>query len=474
MKTISLFQATRVFFAAFMLASLFLVFQVSSSQSQLPSAQAAEVTCSGQAVCIGTVARTVTGGGGWGAPIFTTPGSPVGSAPAPQVPQVTNPLTGQSLPAWETNFVYRAWQIPMLACAPKTLNGVSYQARGVIYEYRRNLITSGMFGYGQWIVVNSTCVYPEVTNTQTSRTCIIDYTARIDRLGQSWLGAANGVGSTSGTKGNVGDLESNGAANCTEETNVAFSYNPPNGQDGWGQYRSTSSIRQVTCNFVTTTFDGASETKGKCGPLQTVQGSQGRLTIWCDGAVNEWVIKDWTGSDCQNGSRARLNCTIPDPAKYNGYAGNVQGIRDGADGTVLWGTPQVQGGWGMANWRSSTVINAGSTPRNTAVNDNSNDRQLFKSSVPFSSHMIAGQNLNQKLAFYTAGDAGSPFSMTRNYLYDSWFTSIHTEVRSIDLKSGNIGLASYTENTYAVDNKCGPQVSPRIDVIRAIGDTVKK
>lgn len=468
MKVLNVTQIFKLLLASFMLVGLFLVVQVSSPQDRLPSAHAAELTCSGQGACIGTVVATVTGGGGGG---INVGGSGGGSATPPPVPKTQNPTTG----LWWDNYRIRTqWQgaLSPFNCPPKTINGAQYSFVGYLIVWKSDLYKFPVFGYGAEYVASSTCIYPQVSSTSANNTCILDYTATIDRLAQSRLGAANGVGSNSGTIASIADLEANGSGNCRNQHNAGLAYNPPNGQDGWGQYRASSRMNQVTCNFVTTTFDGASKETGTCGNPSPVNGSVGQLTIWCDGYAQAWIIKDWTGSDCQNGSNARLSCTIPNPATYNGYATNPQALRDGKDGTVLWGTPQVVGGWGMTNWKSSTVINAGSSPRNNS-GDNNDSQQLFKSSIPFGGGMIAGQNLDQKLAFYTAGDSGSPFSMTRNYRYDAWFQSVYTSIRSIDLRSGNISVSTSYQNTFAVDNKCGPQASPRIDVIRAIGDNIK-
>lgn len=476
----------RVLLSALMMSIFFIGVQ---SAFNAPSAHA-DTTCGSTGACLGTVAQVSVGGASSGSGGFFGGGSPGpaavgggGVVTAPSIPTVPRPgnipanhnLAGPNK-AYELRVYLTTGVIP---CPVKNVNGFDIRATGVVVTERRNFTgyqqggaTTWYSTYSGWYVVSNTCVYPPVSSNVITRTCIISYNAAVDRMANSRLGAAPGVGSSSGTVGSVADLEANGATNCKQNANVALAYNPPNGQNGWGQYQATSRINQVSCRFTTTTFNGAIDNLGDCGGITTVSGTTARMTVWCDGYAKGWLNKDWTGSDCQNGSRAQLTCTIPTAAKFNGYATNVQALRDGKDGTLLWGTPNVAGGWGMTNWKSSTVINAGSTPRNTAVGDNNTTQQMFRSSVPFGSAMIPGQNLDQKLAFYKAGDGGAPFSMTRNYRYDAWFTSIHTEIRSIDLRSGNIGIAQYSENTFAVNNKCGPQVSPRIDVIRAIGDNV--
>lgn len=473
----------RVLLSAFLVSIFMLGIQTAFNA---PSAHA-DVTCGSTGACLGTVAQVSVGGGGGNNGGFFGGGNSGGGGPvavgsggqvsAPSIPVIGQPGGGGTFGAYAYELrVYLTTGV--MSCPVKNVNGFDIRATGAVVTERRDFSSWGTTSngyypiYGGWYQTSVTCVYPPVSSSVITKTCILSYNAAVDRMANSRLGAANGVGSSSGTVGSVSDLEATGAGACQQNARVALAYNPPNGQNGWGQYQAKSNINQVTCRFTSTSFNGSIDNIGKCGAPTTVPGSTARMTIWCDGFTNSWVNKDWTGSDCQNSGSHPLTCTIPSPATYNGFAGTVQALRDGKDGTLLWGTPNVAGGWGMTNWRSSTVVNSGSTPRNTAVGDNNATQQMFKSSVPFGSGMIAGQNLDQKIAYYKAGDSGAPFSMTRKYLYDSWFTSSHTEIRSIDLRSGNIGIASYNESTFAVDNKCGPQVSPNIDVIRAIGDTV--
>lgn len=473
---------TRIILSVLMLSAFFIGLQ---TVFNAPSAHASD-TCGSTGACLGTVAAVSVGssgtsiGGGGSGPASVGSG---GVVSAPSIPNAYKPplSPGYTYSGSAKIYEIRVYMtVGVMACPVKNVNGFEIRANGAVVTERRNFAgwqstLGGTVFYPAWTswnFVSSTCVYPPVSSNVITRTCILSYNATVDRMANSRLGAAGGVGSSNGTVGSVAQLESDGAGACQQNARVALAYNPPNGQNGWGQYQARSNINQVTCRFTTTTFNGSIDNIGKCGAPTTVPGSTARMTIWCDGFTNSWVNKDWTGSDCQNSGSHPLTCTIPTSAKYNGFGGNVQALRDGKDGTLLWGTPQIAGGWGMTNWRSSTVVNNGSTPRNTAVGDNNANQQMFKSSVPFGAGMIAGQNLDQKIAFYKAGDSGAPFSMTRRYLYDAWFTSSHTEIRSIDLRSGNIGIASYNEQTFAVNNKCGPQVSPNIDVIRAIGDTV--
>lgn len=472
MKSLTLNSSQRVI-AIFALLFLTLGLQISVPNLLSPALAAG---CPGGVVCVSTEAQATVGSGGSNAgnDLPGAGGVGGGNTAPPYVPKVE----AQDGRFWDiylsrSRFV-KNWSHG--TCGPITIAGIKVESVGsVIHEksYYNNHGDNADWPYSGWHITGSTCVYPDVSSNVVEYTCLLSYTARIDRLAQSWLGAANGIGSTSGIITNVGDLEgSNGSQWCKQTASVAFDYNPPSGQNGWGQYRATSNIKQARCKFLTTVFEGVATTTGKCSPLGDVQGTVGKITVWCDGYSNSWVTKDWTGTDCKNSVNHPLVCKIPTPATYNGYSGNVQGIRDGENSLVKWGTPQVIGGWGMTNWRSSTVVNAGSTPRSTAVNDNSKNQQLFASSLNFSNGMTAGQNLNQQLAFYSAGDSGSPFSMTRNYMYDTWFKASHTTIRGLDLQTGAIHVSSYDEAAFAKNNRCGPQTSPRIDVIRAIGDTV--
>lgn len=481
----------RIILTSFMLATMIISVPL-VTQNGLGSANASDITCAGSGACTSTVGGAIVSGGtgtgslpgagSGGGPVAIGPGGVV-AAPMPQswAPDGTTHYDQYS---YRVTFTPRGKIGDFEPCATKNVGGVEIKASGKVQTDRKTLRNwyeswdggSGYNWYPQysdWEIMSKTCVYPPVTVAPVTKTCLVNYSATVDRLSQSYLGGANGVMRTSGTITSIASLENGGLGNCKQNANVGLAYSPPNGQNGWGQYRASSLVGQVTCTFVTTTFDGASDHVGKCGGVSQVSGTVGKLTVWCDGYANGWLVKDWTGTDCRNSKSHPLVCSIPNAATYNGYSGNVQGIRDGKDSPVKWGTPKVTGGWGMTNWRSSTVVNAGSSPRNTAVNDNSETKQLFDSSLNFSSGMTAGQNLNQNLAFYSAGDAGSPFSMTRNYLYDTWFTASHTNMTSIDLRSGKISTSSYNESAFAKNNKCGPQVSPKIDVIRAIGDTVK-
>lgn len=490
----------RLFVCALMLTSVFTVLQVSNS-SMLSSAKA-DLGCGGIAVCLGTEAGVAVGGGSGGnvgigggntggsgggsgtSPVTVGPG---GVAQAPQIPTLQNPKSSNEFAkAYRIRVTFNAGS----PCTTKTINGFQVKSTGSIETERSDLIDwdnpqtggatdngayTGQPIYSGWYHIKTTCVYPPPPQVVgTNMTCLISYNATVDRLAQSYSGAGR-VRSTSGTLSSKAKIEAEGKPACIQNKRVGLNYNPPAGQPGWGQYTARSSIRQVTCNFATTTFDGRVDQIGKCGNPVVVPGTTSNMTIWCNGFSRALLVKDWTGSDCQNTSNARLNCVIPTAATYAGYTGNVQGLRDGNDKAVRWGTPRVTGTGASnattSNWRSSTVINAGSTPRNKS-GDNNKSSQVFASSIPFSSAMTPGQNLTQNLRFYTAGSAGSPFSMTRNYRFDATFNSMHTTIQSLDLKTGNVGVTNSVTRITARNNKCGPQTSPRIDVVRAIGDNV--
>lgn len=503
MKTIIESSFIKLFVCALMLTSLFTVLQLSNTS--LVNHANADLGCSGSVICVGTEAGVIVGGGasnntgftkpgagGGGGGIGTGPVAPVTVGPGGVVRESIIPRTenrqrpGEFAPL----YVYRVTFVKSSPCTDKVINGFTVKSTGVVWTERKDFIKwknpktggandnaayTGQPIYGNWYDVSSTCVYPPPPQiVGTNMTCLISYSASVNRLSQSYSGAAQ-VRSTSGTLSSKAKIEAGGKPACIQNKRVGLNYNPPAGQKGWGQYTARSSIRQVTCNFATTTFDGKVDQIGKCGNPVVVPGTTSNMTIWCNGFSRALLIKDWTGSDCQNTSNARLNCVIPSAATYAGFAGSVQGLRDGKDQLVRWGAPRVTGTGASnattSNWRSSTVVNAGSTPRNNS-GDNNKSKQLFASSIPFSKSMTSGQNLNQNLRFYTAGSVGSPFSMTRNYRFDATFNSMHTTIQSIDLKTGNIGVTNSVTRITARDNKCGPQQSPKIDVVRAIGDSV--
>ena len=442
------------------------------------AAQAAEqIDCAGQGLCIGIAQSIVQGGsssGNLGGP--TGPGG--SSAPAP-IPQICKPDGSECSPSYFLTSVFiplsGAIQAGSFGCGTKVVNGITVKPEGVVqvtkHGYYYQLMQDGSYQRRPLVPVGAgdTCVYPSTVTNQGVWNCVLDYRTQIDRLSQSWAGAASGLHRGNGTISTIASLERDGRNSCKASADVSLLYSVPQGQSGWGQYQVTSNFNIARCTFGSTTFDGVTKNFGECAPAGSQGGGPFYLTVWCGGNARGLQMHDWTGTDCQGGS---LTCTIPDAATYNGYATNPQALRDGKNGLVKWGTPNVAGGWGMTNWRSSTVINSGSSPRNTS-GDNNESQQLFKSSVPFGSSLIAGQQLDQQLAFYTAGDSGSPFSMTRNYKYDTWFTAQHTMINNVNLVSGQIGTATYAEAVFVKNNKCGPQTSPSIEVIRAIGDSVK-
>lgn len=487
MQTISNLSFRKI--AVFVMAFTVLVtgFQWSTFETQAN----ANVQCAGQSVCLGTVAGIVVGGGsgggdlGGGGPVSVGPG---GRVEAPSIP-IRYSKDGQfSAQSYQlrVEFVGPGQRLDLL-CWPKEINGFMVKAAGYVVTWRHDALflpyaddSEDGWGYNiiydeEGVPISSTCVYPQMNSVTIHKSCILGYNASIDRMAQSRLGAANGIASKSESLTSIQALEEGGIDNCVDNKQISFFYDPPAGQNAWGQYRATSRIDWATCKFTTTSFDGVEDRIGDCNNQYSAPGTEGRITLWCDGAANGWILKSWTGVDCINEGATQMKCEINEPAKYNGYAGNVQALRDGNDGTLQWANPTIRGGWGDTNWRSSTFINAGSTPRKAGVGDNDASKQLFRSSIPFSSNqfgMISGKNLDQKLAFYTAGDSGAPFKMTRNYLFDGWSNTRHVEFRGYNIKTGQIVTSSYLVPTFSVNNACGPQQSPNISVIRAIGDKV--
>lgn len=465
---------------------------------QLPAAQAAG-GCATTGQCLSVEAGAALGGtnvgggdfgGGGGTPVAIGPG---GVVQAPSIPCVTRDPSDS--PSWcSQQFYLRVSFIPsgsfsnsgqgVLFCPTKNIYGFKVEASGQVKTERQDIdhwwwdrndpSVRPQPVYSGWNLVSSTCVYPpDPVITNTNMSCILSTAATFDRTAVSFLGTAARLSSPSETISSIAELEANGKASCITNATSKFNYSVASGQKGWGQYVASASSVRAKCDFATITFDGKAKNVGKCVSTGSVPGSTASLTIWCNGSTKGLVMKDWTGADCRNtGGATGARCTIPNAATYGGFAGNVQGIRDGNYKPVQWGTPKLTGAVSNAsNWRSLTTVNAGSTPRVTSVGDNDLQKQLFKSDKSFGS-WLGNQNLTQNMAFYQAGDSGSPFSMHRQYLYDAWFTTVHTTVNSIDVKNGNISTSTSYENVFVKNNKCDTQESPNINVVRAIGDVV--
>lgn len=487
MKAIVDNRFLRLILCSFIFASMFTGLQVANSDS-FSVANANSAVCSDVGACLGTVAATVVGGSNSGDLGNSSPPVSVGdggTVTGPSMPKAQSP-DGHFWDAYITRVQWHGGAFAQIyGCDIKNIAGFDIKPQGLVIVEKRDLVTWNQASQdGDWLPVYSdswrhvshTCIYPpDPVITGTNMSCILSYNAQIDRMANSRLGAAPRIASSSGNITDKATLEARGISNCETQKNVGLDYSPPNGQPGWGQYQAFSQITQINCNFAKTTFNGEENHVGKCGSPQTVEGSKARLTVWCDGYSSGWLNKSWTGTDCYNTSQTRLQCVIPDAATYNGYANNVQALRDGKNGLVKWGNPVLIGGWGDSNWVSSTFIKAGSSPRKAGIGDNDINNQMFVSDVPFSANaqgFITGKRLDQNIAFYNAGDAGAPFQMERNYKFSAWSNTLQVSIRAIDLRSGNVTTSSYLVPTLSHDNSCGPQASPNISVIRAIGDKV--
>lgn len=489
MKNIMNNRLMRVALCSFMFASLLAGFQVANSNFSA-QAQAADAVCGGVGACLGTVAAVVAGGsvggdlGGGSGPTPVTVGDG-GVVTAPGVPQQWDP---DGVKTWDQSQTRVQWHgssfAQMYGCNVKNVLGFEIKPAGLVIiemKYIFDWVKTSQDGdwypiYSDWGYSSHSCIYPPDPQVQAlNKACILSYNAHIDRMANSRLGSAPNIASSSGNITDKATLEAQGISACESDKAVGLDYLPPNGQAGWGQYQAYSDIIQIECNFAKTTFDGVETEVGKCKNPEPVEGTKSKLTVWCDGYSSGWLNKSWTGTDCENTTQTKLQCVIPDAATYNGYANSVQALRDGNNGLVKWGNPVLIGGWGDSNWISSTFIKDGSSPRKSGVGDNDTNNQMFTSDVPFSANasgFITGKRLDQNLAFYTAGDNGAPFQMERNYKFSAWSNTLQVSITGIDLRSGVVSTNSYLVATHSDDNFCGPQLSPNISVIRAIGDKI--
>lgn len=370
------------------------------------------------------------------------------------------------------------------AYATKTVNGFTIKAVGEIQTDRQDFIewSKDSTGakplypiYTNWYNISANCIFgPDPTVTQTSLTCILGWDGQITRLPQSKLGGPATVANGGGQVSTVDSLKEN-PDSCQTSFTAGLAYNPPGGQDGYGQYQSGSTIQQVTCDIGSTTFEGQTTKVIRCGNPYSVPGGTGYLTVWCDGYSNQLLTKSWNAQDCINGSNYRVGCSIPGQASYNGFYGNVQGVRDGDPRILQWSDPVAVGALSTNNWRSNTWVKDGtnqeppSTPWNKNVGVNDKDKQLFFSDQAFDSY-ISGKNLTQQLGFYQASETGAPFSLQRTYMYDGTFVTNYTSIRSIDLRTGAISVANSSQTSTFVGEVCPVQTSNKISVIRSIGD----
>jgi hypothetical protein len=464
------------------LAVVFVAFAlmvISSTFSPSP-AHAASATCPGP--CINTaidvaIHSSSSGTGSLGGSGSDSSGASGGSSAPPAVQLVCQDGNTDyciTTPQTTTEWVPEAALGLPGPCPAKQVNGFTINYVGIynvtVYDF------AGWIGQGSasWSVTKtSVCIYPpDPVIDNTTYNCIISWNAHVDRSINSYSGRASGVASTSGTttfaNGGMKDPSS-----CETSKSAALNYVPPTGQPGWGQYSADSSIIYVSCTKASTSFGGAVTSLIKCGGAQTKNSPTTYLTVWCGGYSPSLLNMKWSGEDCYSAGVA--TCTAPSGTSFNGFTGNVQALRDGNDGIVKWANPVFSGNVRSVNsWRVKTTINNGSTPYNSSVSANDKSSQLFRSDQSFGS-WIAG-NLNtlqqQKLAFYTSGSSGSPFSMTRNYLYNAQFLTHDVIMNQIDLLTGRISASTVNHWNTVVNSSCGPQSSPSINAVRAIGDVL--
>lgn len=459
-----------------------------------PSSYAAE--CSGPVPCLSTAVELAvhgsTGSSNWGpgGGGLKPPGSGGGTTAPPSIPQkcFQHLFEGRDVkrcgPAYKVTTTWLPYteaykdkvrQGGSAVCPPKNIGGFTIVAEGRIQVDLQRLIYVDEYNRKTWGAVETTitCVYPPPpSQTETSIRCIVGYSAYFDRNANSYLGYAARVKTVSNTISNANAILAN-PASCKRSTAASLNYTPPTNRNGWGQYTASSTIQAITCSFATTSFNGASTSIARCGGVYNVAGSTNRLTIWCNGYAPGHLNKSWSADDCYG--TGRYSCAIPQPATYNGRTGLVQGIRDGNDSIVKWGMPTPAGGIrAVKNWDSFTTVNGGSTPYDHSRGPNDKTKQLFRSSnVTFGAWQYNDLALDQKLAFYSAGNNGAPFSMTRSYQYDAEFLTGSATIGSYNITTGAVTTSPISIWVADTDVKCGPQASPRIEVIRAIGDAVR-
>lgn len=445
-------------------------------------AHAAEASCASTGNCqaISTNVALHNQGSGCGALCGppTSVGGPVSAAP-PVIPNKCNATPRWCAPLYMVRSSFQSmganWSGTPLFCGVKTVNGVKVRPVGYTIVERADLspfsITRPI--YYNWRTIATVCNYPpDPTITGTNIQCILSYNANINRLSNSYGGAA-GIGSRSQTISSLASLENN-PDSCQTSINANFGTNIGNSQADYGWYRATSNVTWARCTFGYTTFNGATTKTGGCSNAGTRAGSVGKLTVYCGPAIRDWVQLDWTGKDCYSFGP---NCTVPNNSTFNGFTGNVQALRDGNDNNMTWANPVFSAGIsGAGNWRTKTDINPGSTPYKVGTGANDSANQMFRSNQSFgkwnSGSLAALQN--QKLAFYTSGSSGSPFSMTRNYLFDANFRTVSTTITGYNVTTGTISTGSSSTTVYLRNNPCGPQTSPNVNAVRAIGDVLTK
>lgn len=478
-----------LFLAVFLILTGITFLQLTSSAP----AHADEASCASNGACqaISTAVAlhaTDVGGGflspGSSAPISSGGG---GTASPPAVP--TRCDTSPSSPSnWcAPDYVTRAtfyamsssWSGTPLFCGVKTINGIKVHPVGYTLVEKKDFISFGNVAqpdgayYTSWYTISTVCNYPpDPTITNTNAQCILSYNANISRLSNSYAGAA-GISNKSQTISTLASLESN-PSGCRSSITANFGVNIGHKQADYGQYKATSSVQWATCTFGSTTFNGTTTRSGGCRNGGTKAGSVGKLTVYCGPAIHAWVQLDWTGKDCYS---TGPKCTVPNTSKFNTFTGNVQALRDGNDNTMAWANPVFTAGIsGAGNWKTKTDVKPNSTPYKSGVGVNDKTNQMFRSNQSFGAWETRGGALaplqNQKIAFYTSGSTGSPFGMTRNYLFDANFRTVSTTINGYNVTTGAISTGSSSTTVYLRNNPCGPQSSPSINAVRAIGDVI--
>ena len=481
------FRFISLFLSVFLVLTGVTFLQLVSSP---PAHAAGECASTGACQAISTTIALQNAGSGGGSGNLgggtpPTSGGGGGSVSPPVVKVVCDPKRANwCAPVYVTRSTFygmgKNWAGTPMNCGPRMVSGIKVNAVGYTLVEKKDFVRFGNIAspdgayYTRWYTIGNICNYPpNPTITGTNITCILSYTANIDRLANSYLGYGGRVDSRSQSVSSLASLESN-PAGCKSSMTANFGTNIGNSQAEYGWYQATSSVALARCTFGYTTFNGSTTRSGGCANAGTVAGSVGKLTVYCGPAIRGWVQLDWTGKDCYN---TGPKCTVPNNSKFNGFTGNVQALRDGNDNSMAWSNPVFTAGIsGAGNWRAKTDVKAGSTPYKDGVSVNDKANQMFRSNQSFGTWNGGSLAVlqDQKLAFYTSGSTGSPFKMTRNYLFDANFTTVSTTINGYNIMTGALSIGSSSTTVYLRNNPCGPQSSPNINAVRAIGDVLTK
>lgn len=458
--------------------AVFALLTVSSIISSTP-AQAVSAVCPGP--CINTaidaaIHGSSSKGGALGSTGSGSSGSSGSSAP-PAVQTMCQPNNTNyciQTPITTTEWVPEAALGLPGPCPAKQVNGFTINYVGIykvtVYDFQ------GWIGQGSasWSETTTTvCIYPpDPVIDNTTYNCILSWNAHVDRSSNSYSGARRGVASNSGTTA-FSDGGRTDPSSCETSKSADLNYAPPAGQPGWGQYSADASITYVSCTKASTSFGGVVNNLIKCGSVKSKNSPTAYLTVWCGGYSPTLLNAKWSGEDCYSARIA--TCDAPGGTSFNGFTGNVQALRDGNDGLVKWKNPIFTGNVRNVNsWRAKTDINSASTPYRAGVGPNDKSDQLFRSDQPFGTWIAGdlGTIQKQNIAFYTAGESGRPFSMTRSYLYNAQFLTQDVVLNKINLKTGKISASTVNRWNTVINSACGPQSSPNINVVRVIGDVL--